>query len=465
MENQHELQHTISEQIINLNMLIANAYGTFPRELDTPVTSMGKDLSKLFENVETSNTYKEAYLFSIRCIELCYKFFNKIQPFSDLKLLADITEQTSNIDFNLNKLLNSLQISINRECYIEELENSHVNKFKTLESEVLSKINLETNKSITNIQRMIDQLDDNLSGSVINFQKEFHENQLNTVKTINKRYDKISNEIQEFSNQYKVNIINSLDDSANSQRETLALESQESLELMRKMKDETVQNINNRIENELKEYSFLKENLSLEFSKKLKSLEAQLSVVASSTMCDQHIKQANTERRVYWSFQIMGFLFMIAAIYAGSVFFSEITNIRLPFFPKPDLVIHIDGSFSNERSPLTLMFMRLSMIILLTAPAFYLLKEAALHRHKENIYRQRGIQLATISPYLEELDKEERAAIKKELVSSFFNFHDGKADTQNVPDFLRDMKEAVGIAKSLNGQTKTVSQRFNRKAK
>ncbi|MFA0575296.1 hypothetical protein AB4580_22270 [Vibrio splendidus] len=465
MENQHELQHTISEQIININMQIANAYGTFPREINTPVTSMGKELSKLFESVETSNTYKDAYLFSIDCIELCYKIFNKIQPFSDRDLLSGINRQISNIDLNLNKLLNSLQILINRELYINDSEWPHVDKFNILESESLDKINLETNKSITNIQGMIDNLDENLNNSIINFQQEFHKNQSNIVNTVNKRYDKISIEIQEFSNQYKGNIINSLDDSANSQREALALESQESLDLMRKIKDETIQNVNSRIDKEIKEYSSLKEKLNLEFSKKLKSLEAQLSVVASSTMCDQHIRQANTERRVYWSFQIMGFLFMIAAIYAGSVFFSEITNIRLPFFPKPDLVIHIDDSFSNEQSPLTLMFMRLSMIILLTAPAFYLLKEAALHRHKENIYRQRGIQLATISPYLEELDKEERAAIKKELVSSFFNFHDGKADTQNVPDFLRDMKEAVGIAKSLNGQTKTVSQRFNRKAK
>ena len=229
--------------------------------------------------------------------------------------------------------------------------------------------------------------------------------------------------------------------------------------------NENITSINERIESKVSEYDALKEKMESTFQDKINALETQLSIVTSGVMADQHIKQANTERKVYWAFQLTGFAFMLAAIYAGSVFFSELTNVKIPFLPKPDLVIHIDGARDSGVGPMTLMFMRLSMIILLTAPALYLLKEAALHRHKENLYRQRGIQLATISPYLEELEKEERAMIKKELVNSFFNFHDGKADTQNVPDFLRDMKEAVGIAKSLNGQTKTVSQRFNRKAK
>ena len=232
-----------------------------------------------------------------------------------------------------------------------------------------------------------------------------------------------------------------------------------------KFLNENITSINERIESKVSEYDALKEKMESTFQEKISSLETQLSIVTSGVMADQHIKQANTERKAYWAFQLTGFAFMLAAIYAGSLFFSELTNIKIPFLPKPDLVIHIDGALNSGPSPITLMFMRLSMIILLTAPALYLLKEAALHRHKENLYRQRGIQLATISPYLEELEKEERAMIKKELVSSFFNFHDGKADTQNVPDFIRDMKEAVGIAKSLNGQTKTVSQRFNRKEK
>ncbi|HBC3454428.1 TPA: hypothetical protein KDY47_003281 [Vibrio parahaemolyticus] len=227
--------------------------------------------------------------------------------------------------------------------------------------------------------------------------------------------------------------------------------------------NDNINSIEKRITEKISTYDKLKQKMEETLNEKVEALEAQISIVTSGVMADQHIKQANTERNVYWAFQLLGLFFMMAAIYSGSVFFSEITNIRLPFLPKPDLVIHVDGAIGAGQNPTTLMFMRLSMIILLTAPAIYLLKEAAVHRHKENLYRQRGIQLATISPYLEELEKTERAAIKKELVTSFFQFHDGKADSQNVPDFLRDMKEMVGIAKSINGQQKTVRERLGRK--
>lgn len=215
---------------------------------------------------------------------------------------------------------------------------------------------------------------------------------------------------------------------------------------------QNIESINERINVKISDYDELKEKMEKAYKDKVDELETHISIVTSAVMANENLKQAKTENRVYWFLQVLGLMFMLAAIYSGSAFFSELTNIRLPFFPKPDLVIHVDGAISTPQDPAILMFMRLSMIILLTAPAVYLLKEAAVHRHKENLYRQRGVQLATISPYLEELEKEERAAIKKELVSSFFQFHDGKADTQNVPDFLRDVKEAANIAKIVNGQ-------------
>ncbi|CAH1540058.1 hypothetical protein WMQ67_09840 [Vibrio harveyi] len=224
---------------------------------------------------------------------------------------------------------------------------------------------------------------------------------------------------------------------------------------------QNIESINERINEKISGYDELKEKMEKAYKDKVDELETHISIVTSAVMANENLKQAKTENRVYWFLQVLGLMFMLAAIYSGSAFFSELTNIRLPFFPKPDLVIHVDGAMSTAQDPTILMFMRLSMIILLTAPAVYLLKEAAVHRHKENLYRQRGVQLATISPYLEELEKEERAAIKKELVSSFFQFHDGKADTQNVPDFLRDVKEAANIAKIVNGQP-SKTKRFGR---
>ncbi|HHF2912104.1 TPA: hypothetical protein ACVOYS_001301 [Vibrio alginolyticus] len=277
----------------------------------------------------------------------------------------------------------------------------------------------------------------------------------------------ITEERKEVLHQFIVDNQNQLNNAIRKTSSEAILEIQKSQTSAQQSFDEHISkiigSINKRVDAKISSYDEQKSQMEIAFKQKIEAVENLISIVTSGVMADQHIKQANTERNVYWALQVFGFLFMIAAIYSGSVFFSEITNIRLPFLPKPDLVIHVDGAIGSGQNPTTLMFMRLSMIILLTAPAIYLLKEAAVHRHKENLYRQRGIQLATISPYLEELEKEERAAIKKELVASFFQFHDGKADTQNVPDFIRDMREMVGIAKSINGQKKTMRERLGRK--
>ncbi|MHC6798677.1 hypothetical protein ACYTR9_00050 [Vibrio antiquarius] len=279
--------------------------------------------------------------------------------------------------------------------------------------------------------------------------------------------ENIASENKEALHRFIVDNQNQLNDAIRKASSEAILEIQQSQTNAQQSFDDHVNEIigaiNRRIDAKISSYDEKKSQMESAFKQKITALESQISIVTSGVIADQHIKQANIERRVYWTFQFFGFLFMIAAIYSGSVFFSEITNIRLPFLPKPDLVIHVDGAIGVSQNPIALMFMRLSMIILLTAPAIYLLKEASVHRHKENLYRQRGIQLATISPYLEELEKEERAAIKKELVASFFQFHDGKADTKNVPDFIRDMREIVGIAKSISGQQKTMRERLGRK--
>ncbi|WFB49880.1 hypothetical protein [Vibrio coralliilyticus] len=159
---------------------------------------------------------------------------------------------------------------------------------------------------------------------------------------------------------------------------------------------EHIESIDKRIERKIADYDDLKVEMEKTYREKVNELESHISIVTSAVMANENLKQAKTENRVYWGLQALGMVFMIAAIYSGSAFFSELTNIRLPFFPKPDLVIHVDGASSSARDATTLMFMRLSMIILLTAPAIYLLKEAAVHRHKENLYRQ---EVCNSQPY------------------------------------------------------------------
>ncbi|EOX4841969.1 hypothetical protein ACH160_002213 [Vibrio alginolyticus] len=393
---------------------------------------------------------------------------SKLVPYEDFdnvnRSLAKLRDKSSRIGIIFTHELKDLLLDI--EETFDEIKNFNALN-QTIPNDKLEGFmdQLLTRQNEINAQakKVLAELEERSSSAEANFERQVKKYIINTQQSL----EETVSDHKESLHNFIIDNQNRLNDSIRKTSSEVVLEIQQSQTNAQQSFDEHVNEligaINRKIDEKISIYDKQKEKMETDFKQKIEAVESLISIVTSGVMADQHIKQANTERNVYWALQVFGFLFMIAAIYSGSVFFSEITNIRLPFLPKPDLVIHVDGAIGSGQNPTTLMFMRLSMIILLTAPAIYLLKEAAVHRHKENLYRQRGIQLATISPYLEELEKEERAAIKKELVASFFQFHDGKADTQNVPDFIRDMREMVGIAKSINGQKKTMRERLGRK--
>lgn len=198
-----------------------------------------------------------------------------------------------------------------------------------------------------------------------------------------------------------------------------------------------------------------------------------VGILSKNAMAHEHLKQAQHEAYAYWGFQSAGLLFLFFAILMSVAIFGDSLGLRLPWlswlveFSSSSGAIQIQGipadnanlAAQSTTSEASWFFKRISIVLLLTAPGLYLLKEAANHRTKENLYRQRGIQLASITPYLKELEESERNAIKKDLVKSFFSFHDGKADTQNVPDFLRDLKETTKIIRSIDRATQPTSNK------
>lgn len=195
-----------------------------------------------------------------------------------------------------------------------------------------------------------------------------------------------------------------------------------------------------------------------------------VGILSKKAMAHEHLQQARRENFAYWGFQILGLSFLFLAILMSVAMFGDSLGLRLPWltwlveFTSTNGAIELTdatlkgvSNSTNHNSETVWFFKRISIVILLTAPGLYLLKEAANHRNKENLYRQRGVQLASITPYLKELDEKDRNAIKKDLVKSFFSFHDGKADTQNVPDFLRDLKETTKIIRTIDRATQPTS--------
>ncbi|MFB1094225.1 hypothetical protein ACEWH9_08620 [Vibrio diabolicus] len=449
----YNIHHTLAEEIND----VINDFNIIKRALEETTDTLYDAERKANLAVEEVKNKTDEIL--------DFQNLSKSQTLKKTQSLIDEAQQS--IEYRLGEASESLRSSI--QSLRDELDTKTEQAERKI-SELVSKTARQQNVIASEIKELFNLLEEESTNRVeVRIQRaeaiatelahKANETRQAVEETLAENKDSLHDFIVE--NQNRLNdIIRKASADSSLEIQQAQTNAQQSFE---KHVNDNIGSIDKRITEKVSSYDELKDRMENSLKEKVETLEAQISILTSGVMADQHIKQANTERNVYWALQIFGFLFMIAAIYSGSVFFSEITNIRLPLLPKPDLVIHVDGAIGAGQNPTTLMFLRLSMIILLTAPAIYLLKEAAVHRHKENLYRQRGIQLATISPYLEELEKEERAAIKKELVSSFFQFHDGKADTQNVPDFIRDMREMVGIAKSLDGQKRTVRERLSRR--
>ncbi|MCC4783432.1 hypothetical protein LMH77_11015 [Vibrio lentus] len=135
----------------------------------------------------------------------------------------------------------------------------------------------------------------------------------------------------------------------------------------------------------------------------------------------------------------VGFYLMMISLPLFVLQFIEFTGIAL----------FTDIKATNKPEPEDFVF-RFMTVLLVSSPALYMLKESASHRAKENLYRQRGTQLVSISGYLSDLPPEPKAEVKQRLADNFFSFHDKKTDTSNVPDFLKNMNDAVKLAKQVN---------------
>ena len=207
------------------------------------------------------------------------------------------------------------------------------------------------------------------------------------------------------------------------------------------------------IKEEVGTYKILKSQLQHEFKSKTHQIEKIIGAISQQTLYSEHIKQANKEYTTYQIFQSFGLLFLLFSILFSVAIFTDSLGYKMPLMEW--FISSIKDKKQDDISAGLWFIQRFSIVLLLTAPGLYLLKQAATHRHKENIYRQRGIQLAAITPYLDEFEKEERTKIKKELVKIYFSCHDNNFDSKNVPDFIRDMKETIKLMKSLDSNNKS----------
>ncbi|CDT86644.1 hypothetical protein VCR3J2_310219 [Vibrio coralliirubri] len=189
---------------------------------------------------------------------------------------------------------------------------------------------------------------------------------------------------------------------------------------------------------ELEAVKELSEKYKNEFESLFGKMKEMYSIAGSGKLADYNNSQANTEKETADSLRKSGIkwlglpivvtLMFIAHYVLGEKLLGTPVELNLEWIITRFLTISISASI-----------------------AVYMLKEAAAHRSKENLYRQRGTQLATIDSYLADFpDEHEKMKVKTNLVNNFYSFHDGKLDTSNVPDPNMQIREVVEISKSLS---------------
>lgn len=173
------------------------------------------------------------------------------------------------------------------------------------------------------------------------------------------------------------------------------------------------------------------------FESRKKEIEKILGDISNAHQSNANRIQADKENKTANYLRIIGTSGLLAVILFSLFLFDS----YLGFFGRETMP-------DDDLSPQWFL-VRFFTITLITGPFIYLLKESANHRNRENLYRQRGTQLSSIGAYLSELPLEEKAKLKKELAANFFTYHEGKTDTSNVPDFIKNFGEAVKVVNSM----------------
>ncbi|TMX39732.1 hypothetical protein DA093_03350 [Vibrio rotiferianus] len=232
-----------------------------------------------------------------------------------------------------------------------------------------------------------------------------------------------------FAKEIRDEIVTTIENASSGSLQELQLEQAKALNSFNEQVNENVGAINGRINQEVKEFE----------TKKTEITEI-LGEISTAYQAGANSRQADKEETAANKYRIAGIIGLIVTIFCSIWLFND----YIQFFGKPEGTVTPIGELGIGWFAL-----RFMTITLLTTPSIYMLKESAAHRSKENVYRQRSTHLSSIGAYTDELPAPEKAQLKKELAANFFSLYDGKPDTSNVPDFIKNLNEAIKMAQAI----------------
>lgn len=297
--------------------------------------------------------------------------------------------------------------------------------------------------SLENIKEILNQEESKLIPSVIyelttkiHVLEAMQENTTNIVSNEESKFNvKISNYKKDFNYYSKLNaesyekLTSELIKIANDSELSLGRKVPELTEAIKKELAFTIIEKSNEIE-------LLRKTVKADeiaFRSLFEEMKKLYKIAGDGKLSDQNIKQADEEKTAADKMRLFGVGLLFVLIGFAAWFLVLLTELPA------------------NTSYLSWFLPRFLTLTFCSMPAIYLLKESASHRHKENLYRQRGTQLATLGSYLADFNNDDkRMDVKSELIKNFYSFNDGKADTSNVPDFLKQMKEFAAVTKTFN---------------
>lgn len=340
-------------------------------------------------------------------------------------LLCDIKEIYIDIYIELNNYAISLsdssmagQIKLTKEIIYDLFSQQFDDISESIQSE-LDERTSDLNEKISQMGRFLDDV----RGGLDSESSRLSDQSKNAIETIKASGNHQVNDIRKKLSEFQISLEKQLE--AKEANLSTALESKVDNAIDSHM--ENLQELNTLIEESYKkadaEY--------MAFRTLYEEMKEMYQIAGKGELQKYNLDQAEVERKEADNLRKYGGWTMLLPLFvAGFIFYDLVVA-------KPDFTI---GWVLTRFLTLTIFSM----------PMLYSLKESANHRFRENLYRQRGTQLATLGSYLDDFDLERKIALKTELAKNFYSVNTGKADTSHIPDPTAQIKEVAALSKSLS---------------
>lgn len=270
----------------------------------------------------------------------------------------------------------------------------------------------------------------------------FHSRQFNDL-SINERFIIIENNLNKLLNDSSINTTyfkNSVDDFLSKNRNSFEEKTNFILQDYRKNIDKIQYDYENEIKQKATDLSTSISRTESDFKSTFKDyndLKKLINAQGERLITDHYKKKALWERIVYWVMTVLTFIVIYKSINLAIESLDEYkvkTNIPVAELIqkyKDQPADKIEKIFeAQQNNALTYLVLRLALSILLFSTIIYTSRvayRAYVHmRHSENM----RLKLATLRPFINQLEEEERNQVHKDLVPDYFGKDAGLVDNQ-----------------------------------